>query len=79
MSNEKNSRDGLFRPQYTFLVAGGVLPEYYFHPQAERHWSKLYLPPPLDHVTQLKFSKLGNDLEKDGNCPLSKALTHSYV
>ena len=25
MSNKKNSRDGLFRPQYTFLVAGGVL------------------------------------------------------
>ena len=24
MSNKKNSRDGLFRPQYTFLVAGGA-------------------------------------------------------
>ena len=24
MSNEKYSRDGLFRPQYTFLVAGGA-------------------------------------------------------
>ena len=28
MSNEKYSRDGLFRPQYTFLVAGGAVEQW---------------------------------------------------
>ena len=32
MSNKIFSRDGLFRPRYNFLVAGGATSNHYFHP-----------------------------------------------